>query len=323
MRWTERPGTSAPRKKMSCELSVISRMISRSMTGASIRTGAAFADRSSGMLQVRREPPSTAERCRKPRRFNKCAIGDPPDCCADTIDGHERAQVTARAHAVRPASRRSMSALDRKRPSRQGIKRQMSTTSDDRGPAGGDRARDALQRLRRPRQLQAVPSGGNQTLGTLGVGPHRVDFASPLLGRNAAEADILESSDDRQLRAHFSRSRNLDDRSKAAVPHCSHVSGTSRALCSTCRTQRVRVTLRLLARRLQWSVERWPAAIETERPTLQRSLLSARASSLKRVLILTTTPEVSCSRSSGPRSLAPTSSRFRRPPKPAQTSRMR
>ena len=39
--------------------------------------------------------------------------------------------------------------------------------------------------------------------------------------------------------------------------------------------------LNTLARRLQWSVERWPAAIETERPTLQRSLLSARASSLK------------------------------------------
>ena len=131
---------------------------------------------------------------------------------------------------------------------------------------------------------------------TLGVGPHRWILPVRFWGETPRKRTFSRAVTIRQLRAHFSRSRNLDDRSKAAVPHCSHVSGTSRALCSTCRTQRVRVTLRLLARRLQWSVERWPAAIETERPTLQRSLLSARTSSLKRVLILTTTPEVSCSR---------------------------
>jgi hypothetical protein len=53
---------------MSCALSVISRTVSWSITGASTRTGAAWTERSNGMLQVSSELPSAADPRRKPRR---------------------------------------------------------------------------------------------------------------------------------------------------------------------------------------------------------------------------------------------------------------
>jgi hypothetical protein len=56
---------------MSCEPSVISRTVTSSTTGASIRTGAAFAERSRTMLHASIEPPNAAEYLRKPRRFGE------------------------------------------------------------------------------------------------------------------------------------------------------------------------------------------------------------------------------------------------------------
>jgi hypothetical protein len=45
-----------------------------STTGASIRTGSAFADQFIGMLQANSEPPSEHECFRNPRRFNEISI---------------------------------------------------------------------------------------------------------------------------------------------------------------------------------------------------------------------------------------------------------
>lgn len=70
-RLTARPGAWAPRREISCALSVTSRIMTSSTTGTSIRTGAARADRSSGMLHVSSEPPSTVECCRKVRRSSE------------------------------------------------------------------------------------------------------------------------------------------------------------------------------------------------------------------------------------------------------------
>jgi hypothetical protein len=59
-------------------LSVISRTVTSSTTGASIRTGAEWADQFIGILQVNSEPPIEHERCRNPRRSNGRGITSHP-----------------------------------------------------------------------------------------------------------------------------------------------------------------------------------------------------------------------------------------------------
>jgi hypothetical protein len=68
-------GRFSPRRKMSCDPSVISRTVTSSTAGGSIRTGVAFVERSSAMLQTNMEPPNAAECPRKRRRFKKASIG--------------------------------------------------------------------------------------------------------------------------------------------------------------------------------------------------------------------------------------------------------
>src|SRR5277367_3384303 len=53
-------------------------MVTSSTTGASIRTGAAWADQFIGILQVNSEPPIEHERCRNLRRSNGRGIASHP-----------------------------------------------------------------------------------------------------------------------------------------------------------------------------------------------------------------------------------------------------
>ena len=59
-------------------MSVISRTVTSSTTGASIQTGAAWADQFIGILQVNNEPPIKHERCRNLRRSNGRGIASHP-----------------------------------------------------------------------------------------------------------------------------------------------------------------------------------------------------------------------------------------------------
>jgi hypothetical protein len=131
-----RPGDSAPRRKVSCDPSVIWRMVSWSTVCTSILTGAASADRSSGILQARNEPPHNVERPRKPRRPNVRSMPSPPgislrhfSISSVRVEGQTAQPDQIRTHPNishanvryrRPASPLVLRGIPRRRPRRNG-----------------------------------------------------------------------------------------------------------------------------------------------------------------------------------------------------------